>query len=564
MISIMKRTPLSLLAALCILPLWAGKPKTLPRTIRNYPSGIVDEYHFRPGYIVVRGRVENVPAGTFGTLQLTGANIFTEKDFVETIPVDSTGRFCASVLVPHSQFFTLGFDGMVFAAVGDTLDITVKGITEFGEMTMSCSGTGATGEVNRVWPQLRRQFRLDRPSEKPWEAGDRQVMMDWRKRKLDEFRSIARAIDADTISLMDGCSDFARDVLKSSLLAQIPEDIGSTFHQYWWRSIDENRQIPPEKRISRREIWDFLSECEPYLLDNPCILLAEYADRLVNALEFGPLDAYMYLSNEIESRTGIDDSEQMSLYKVHYVLPAVYDGEEHRNMLEVRNGRLLSVAEYYRMATDTMCTIYGLHNNFMMQVCLAHEVLRDAMREMGVEQKTEDWFLHAMAERLAGAIPQFTDKLVAQRVVDTYRHFVAEKEGLRPEPSLSPEGDSIFNALVERYRGNVLVMDFWGMSCAPCRAGMLRQREDVEYFREKPVRFLYICNEMDSPREPSERWMNDNGIRGEHIFLTKDEWNHLVKKFQFLGIPFHVTVDRRGRVVSKYEPHRVEIEELLK
>lgn len=560
----MKRFILVALAALCTLPVMARKVKPLLRTLRNYPSGIVDEYHFRPGYIVVRGRVENVSLESCGTLQLTGRDIFTEKEFVETIAVDTAGRFCTSVLVPHSQFFTLGFDGTVFAAVGDTLDVTVTDISQFGEMTMACGGTGVTGEVNRVWPQLRRQFHLDTTDEKPWEAHDRQVMMDWRKRKLDEFRSIVRAIDADTISLMDGCSAFARDVLKSCLLVRIPEYFGEAFHQYWWRSMDEKRQTPPEKRIVQKEIWNFLHECEPYLLDNPCILMAEYADILINSLEFGPMGAYMFLGNGFDDTTSDMDSEDMTIYKVHYALPALYDREEHRNMLEFRNGKLLSVAEYYQMATDTICSIYGLKNSFMMQVCLAHEVLRDAMREMEGESEVEGWFFRTVAERLAGAIPQFTNRLVAQRVVDTYRHFVAKKEGLRPEPSLSLEGDSIFNALVERYRGNVLVMDFWGMACAPCRAGMLGQREDVEYFKDKPVRFLYICNERDSPREPSEKWMNDNSIRGEHIFLTNDEWNYMVKKFQFLGIPFHVTVDRKGRVVSTHDPFRDDIEELLR
>lgn len=560
----MKRTFLFILAALCILPAVAKKTKTLPRSLRNYPSEVVDEYHFRPGYIVVRGSVADVPEGAYGTLKLTGQNIFTEKDFVEIIAVDNTGHFCTSVLVPHSQFFTLGFDGMVFAAVGDTLDITVTDIGEHGEMTMVSGGTGVTGEVNRVWPKLRRQFRLDRPSEKPWEAVDRRVMMDWRGRKLEEFRSIVRAIDADTISLLNGCSDFAKDVLKSSLLAHIPNDIGATFHQYRWRSMDENRQISPEKRISQREIWDFLSGCESYLLDNPCMLLAEYADRLVNSLEFGPLGLYIFLGNSIDDSTSSEDSDQMAIYKLDYILPALYDGEAHRKMLEVRNGKLLSVAEYYQMATDTMCAVNGLHNNFIMQVCLAHEVLRDAIREMGNEGEAEDWMLHTIAERMAAAIPQLTNRLVAHRVVDTYRHFVAEKEGLRPEPSLSPEGDSVFNALVERYKGNVLVMDFWGMACGPCRAGMLDQRADVEYFKDKPVRFLYICNEKDSPREPSEKFMNENNIRGEHIFLTPDEWNYLVKKFQFLGIPFHVTVDRKGRIVDTHNPSREMIEELLR
>lgn len=294
----MKRVILALLTFLYTVPALAEKSvKPLPRTLRNYPSGAIDEYHFRPGHVVVRGSVKNVPAGTYGTLSLTGQNIFTEQDFVETIAVDGTGHFCTSVLVPHTQFFTLA-GAKVFAAVGDTLDITITGNAETGSVT--------------------------------------------------------------------------------------------------------------------------------------------------------------------------------------------------------------------------------------------------------------------------AAYPQITDPLVAHHVVDAYRRFVIEKEGRRPEPSLSPEGDAIFNALVDRYKGNVLVIDFWGIGCAPCRAGMLGQRADVEYFKDKPVRFLYICNEKDSPREHGERFMNDNHIKGEHIYLTPDEWNHLAKKFRFIGIPFHLTVNKKGKIVSNNYAGRHTIEELVK
>lgn len=560
----MKRAILALLTFLCTVPALAEKSvKPLPRTLRNYPSGAIDEYHFRPGHVVVRGSVKNVPAGTYGTLSLTGQNIFTEQDFVETIAVDGTGHFCTSVLVPHTQFFTLA-DAKVFAAVGDTLDVTITGNAETGSVTAAYGGTGATGEVNRVWPRLRTQFRLDAPCEKPWEAGDRQVMLNWKKRKIEEFRAIVRAVDADTVSLMSGCSDFAKDVLKSCLLAHIPEDIGSSFHQYWFRVLDEQRRTPPEKQITLKEIWDFLPECEPYLLDCPCILFAEHACWLVNQLEFGPLAAYLYLGNSIDGTISTDDDDAMADYKANFIIPAVYDKETHRKMRKFRHGKLLSVADYYRMATDTMCVRFGLHRNFMMQVCLAHEVLRDAQQAMGVEGEAEGWMPHTVAERLAGAIPQITDPLVAHHVVDAYRRFVIEKEGRRPEPSLSPEGDAIFNALVERYKGNVLVIDFWGIGCAPCRAGMLGQRADVEYFKDKPVRFLYICNEKDSPREHGERFMNDNHIKGEHIYLTPDEWNHLAKKFRFIGIPFHLTVNKKGKIVSNNYAGRHTIEELVK
>ena len=156
-----------------------------------------------------------------------------------------------------------------------------------------------------------------------------------------------------------------------------------------------------------------------------------------------------------------------------------------------------------------------------------------------------------MAERFAGAIPLFSDKIVAHRAVDAYRKFVVSKEVNKPEVSLSPEGDALFNALLEKYKGNVIFMDLWGLGCGPCRAGMLNQRADVEYFRDKPVRFLYLCNEKDSPRDLSEEFMNSNGIKGEHIYLTEDEWNHLAKKFQFAGIPFCVLIDKEGNIVSR-------------
>lgn len=534
----------AIIVALSLTQGWAIKVKTLPGTLRNYPSGTIDEYHFRPGYVVVRGCVKDVPQGKYGTLDLVGMDMFLNKNFVDVVKVDSTGCFCASLLVPHSQFFTLGSFGSVFAAVGDTLDITIEGRPGTKGDTAVVGGTGATGEVNRVWSRLRRQFFSDDMEKKPWEARDRQVMLEWREKKLKEFRAVVGAIDADTLSLLDGCSDFARDVLKSSLLVRIPEQIGAAFSLYEWKIMDEQRNTPPDKVVCPQEVWDFLHQCEPYVLDNPCMLFADGGVHLINNLEFGPLNAYLYLEDEFYMASGNQDSDRMSGYKENFVLPSTYDRQDHEKMLECRQGRLLSVADYYRMASDSICGRLGLHNNFMMQICLLHEVMGDA------EDTSEEWVPHVLAERFAGAIPQFTDRIVAHRAVDAYRKFVAGREGHRPEASASPEGDALFCALVEKYKGNVLFMDFWGIGCGPCRSGMLDQRSVVEYFKDKPVRFLYICNEKNSPRDLSEAFMKRNNIKGEHIYLTNDEWNFLAKKFQIIGIPFCVLVDRKGNIVT--------------
>lgn len=556
----MKRTLFFLFLLLAVAGVCAKREKAWPQTLRNYPSGAVDEYHFRPGYVVVRGEIKGgAPSEQGKTLSMIGENQFTGDDFVKVISVDSTGHFCASVLVPYSQYFYLGYFRPAFAAVGDTLDVSLAWHAETDNYTVDYgASSGVTGEVNRIWPKLYAQFFGGEAAESPCETKDRQVMMEYKKRKLEEFRAIVCAVDADTLSLLQGCSDFAKDVLKSSLLACIPEQIGGQYRQYRWMVLDENRETPPEKLIRPAEWWDFLSRCEAVLLDNPCMLLAESAEVLINNLEFGPLSAYMLLGNDLVRVRKMEDPEELGDYTENFVLPSIYDRGLHRRMLEHRQGTLLSIADYYRMATDSICGRYRLNNNFMMQICLLHCALDmdNASSDAGV--------LHTVAERFAGAVPHFSNKIVAHHAVDAYRRFVVEREGHKSGASLSSEADVLFDALVGKYRGNVVFVDFWGLGCGPCRHGMLRQRADVEYFEGKPVRFLYVCNEKESPRADSEAFMESNGIKGEHIYLTDDEWNLLMEKFQFVGIPFCLLLDKEGNIVERNgEPSREVIEMFL-
>ena len=163
-------------------------------------------------------------------------------------------------------------------------------------------------------------------------------------------------------------------------------------------------------------------------------------------------------------------------------------------------------------------------------------------------------------------MPLFTASSICHHAVDVYRRFVIEREGnARMEASVSTPGDSLFQSLKDKYAGNVIYMDFWGIGCGPCRMGMLQQRTLVDKYKDSPVRFLYICNQKDSPREQSEEFLSDNSIQGEHIFLSSDEWNLLTNKFQFNAIPFTLLVDRNGNIVEKnVQPTAARLDELLK
>ena len=152
------------------------------------------------------------------------------------------------------------------------------------------------------------------------------------------------------------------------------------------------------------------------------------------------------------------------------------------------------------------------------------------------------------------AMNKLNDKLI-RRAILTYRDYVKEKEIKVVEQKPMTKGDSIFQRIIEPYKGNVLYVDFWEMSCGPCRATMLHMRDKVEANKDKPVKYLYITD--DTP-EHCKSFLEPNNIQGEHIHITRSEWGYLQEKFQFSGIPFVLLFDKQGK-----QRENVTVEQLL-
>ena len=551
----------SIITALLALATMAGQAKLKPKvmtTLKGYPSGVIDEYHFHGGTAVVRGRFVGQAGRDFVTFNVLGTDQFANQDFVRTVNIDPDGSFLEQIRLPHSGW--VYFEGAeippAFLAVGDTLEIQMDGAN--GDATFS--GSGTTGEVNCIWPSLVTQF-ASKETRTPWEGLDRKAMLEWKNRKVKELDQIASAIDADTIAALAGCSSYAKDVLKTSLLAMPLEQMLVALHQWRWRTRDEDGKSNPDLTIRANAFFDFLSERQSYLMDNPLMIFAADGSGVINNMEFHAFNAYLFLANDMERYSKTTDSDELGNYKENFILPHDYAPELHLEMLDYDKGHLVSVADYYAMCSDSIRSRFGLNNTgFMMQLCLLHRVLDFD------QEGAADWFLNRKAEELAGAMPQLTDPSICHHAVNAYRRFVIEREGTVSTPAAATTpGNSLFHSIIERYAGNVIYMDFWGISCGPCRLGMLDQRPLVEQYKDAPVRFLYLCNEKDSPREPSQKFLTDNNIQGEHLFLSSDEWNLLASKFQFYAIPFTLLIGRQGQIVEKNVPPSAgKIDELLK
>lgn len=253
-------------------------------------------------------------------------------------------------------------------------------------------------------------------------------------------------------------------------------------HQYYML-MDGNNSI--DKDAYWQQYFSFVTPREKYLLDNPLLMIAGdelFFNRMAFSL-MNPINPNFMTSNEVWERLHLSPT------------------------------------------------------NFSTQVCMLREVFSKL-------KYWKDDYDHA-AEDVANLLVKITHPELIRHAVLTYRDYVKENELQVVEQKPMTKGDSIFQRIIEPYKGNVLYVDFWAMYCSPCRADMLQMRDEVEANKDKPVKYLYITSDTPDKCRP---FLEPNNIKGEHIHITPSEWGYLQEKFQFSAIPFFVLFDKQGKL----------------
>lgn len=130
------------------------------------------------------------------------------------------------------------------------------------------------------------------------------------------------------------------------------------------------------------------------------------------------------------------------------------------------------------------------HDNLMLQMC----VYNDIMNNFDTWRNDEDCIPNILSDKtmteaekkeslnnlptLTRMFPLYLDAIKNPYIRQKAEHFrdrrLAQKDLATPLPS-TPEAELI-RKLVAKYPGRFLFIDFWGMTCGPCRAAIKKAR----------------------------------------------------------------------------------------
>ena len=459
----------------------------------NYPCADMNQLPLHGGEVVIKGRIisadPQVAKQFEGRISAIMRNYIVHKEKTTLFDIKEDGTFSLNLQVPYPMYLLVYPMAEVYACPGDTVDVTIDTTKPNREEGIILDGTGLSGEVSKLTRKIRKKYcdfsaDYNQSSERANPTPD--SLLKWKDKLVTRLDEMICRINAGLPEL-EGCSPMASDIIRTYIVVEYMEHICDFY------------DTPDEEGFYYEKFWQdyfsFTASRERYLLDNPLLMIS----------------ANTFFFNRIEYSL-------MRPFNIYSPGP-VYGADEKTAMNTIHEKLNLSPTDF----TAQVCVLRRLVNWELKNTADNHEYAVDIVgKKFSVITHPE---------------------LMRQGVL-AYRQHIKDNELKVVEEKPMTKADSIFQRIIEPYKGNVLYVDFWEMSCGPCRGLMLNMRDEVDANKDKPVKYLYITDDTEERCRP---FLEPNNIKGEHIHITRSEWGYLQEKFQFTGIPFTILFDKDGK-----------------
>ena len=477
---------------------------------------------FKTDTITIRDRIEGYDAEMFGftSMECFFQDIFEKEDATLVLDIEDDGtfykKFQASYPV-YQRFYTMeskvDFSEMLFyARPGETVDITVR---KNADGHYECVyHNGSSHEVERWLKSKLMTGYLSNPlalfdgsfsdaiilAEEVWQNMLYRIGMVSRR---DHFtpQEVQLALSDAQVYLTTAFLDYAMEK-KYSVRKQADgvysDEIVDSVN---WKALNDAKSYKPLHRI------DF---------DNPLMMSNNHLSHLVN--------------------------------RIQYAQPAMqaYFGSAGKNQLD----------NYYAVMREMLGS---KDNTLIAQLCVYQQMLTEfknwrTQKERTIETlKNSPDLPDSLRQRTLNSIPTveskyttvsntFTHPYVKTKADEFYHRAMAQTELSAPLPDMPMT--ELIRSLCAKYPGRILIIDFWGMGCGPCRSAIQSSKNlRAEVAKRDDVKLVFIAGERttegsDAYKKYVAEWLADE----ETVCVTNADFTRLQELFRFGGIPHYETI----------------------
>lgn len=541
---------------------------------------------YKKGNIVIRGYIDGyTPKLGFAVGDCGYQNYYNGESETMTFDIQSNGAFEFEMEIEHPMnAMSMKLSSNLFVIPNDTLFIytNLKEMNNYmrKDDTRLFMSKGLSAEANNLMPVVEKAFNIVKSRERVLiregikSAEDVMKSHNLFVNDLKEIQNTAGDVLAKYTT-----SEFTKDILMTNLLTAIFTNLLDLQSEYdrtkmsYTQNSDGSFSIgynPSYKKIPDA-YFDFTTSIFQSVIDNPLIIASNSTWIPFNRFEFSPLahpsTALKTKRTKIvqatieklikENLITLTDSLQTMIDHFVDIYPMYSNpSPQFTKFIEVYNANFTD-SEIIVSPKEKYAEQYRMMKNYGLDKCVLFDYALSKSCFNLLKNSNSEYALGEVSE----ALTYIKTPYIAGKIVQMYANKV------RPpavKSSSNPKSDTVFAKLIEPYKGNVLVIDFWNIGCGPCRSGMINARETVERYKENKIKFLYVTNEMASPLEATTKFLTENNIQGEQIRLTSDEWDYISEKFNISSVPRMILVDKNGNIVDDklLEIKKEQLEEL--
>lgn len=476
---------------------------------------------FKTDTITIKGRIEDYDAEEFGFTSMACYydDVFEKDNTVLVLDIADDGTFCKKFLASYPVCNSFIADGSkvffnaipFFARPGETIDISVRKAS-FGRYECVYNN-GSSRDVER-W--LRTSRKLEGVMKPLWkfegtfdEANE--VADEVWRRAMVRLQHVSRSEDYTPMEVQLALADFqanfgmdyigcieriARGLTKS-------EERDSVWYTEILDSAEWKKYLDYETYAPMRRI-DY---------DNPLLFACS---------------SYFFLQN-----------------RVQYAKPVRED--LYKGILSEGGGMEVNFENYSKKLTNNLAALRKFmgadRENLTAQMC----VYKEMAQEFDTWRNTDDL--------LDSLFPLYLDALknpyIRQKAEQFRNRRLAQTDLATPLPDVH-DAELIRN-LNAKFPGRFLIIDFWGMTCGPCRAAIQASKElRARVAKRDDVKLIFIAGERTAEgSEAYHNYVNEWLANEETVCLTNRDFDRLRELFQFNSIPHYETITPDGRRVRE-------------